>query len=104
MGVFSPLRLGHCFIRRVHLIFFIKLKPLTHLNLENVDFVPHRNQGRSHSLEDISSPAGPGAIHGNNKSPRLQRTMSVNQRSSPRTRLSVQENRFSFNNRGTWGQ
>lgn len=58
-----------------------------------------RNQGRSHSLEDISSPAGPGAIHGNNKSPRLQRTMSVNQRSSPRTRLSVQENRFSFNNK-----
>ena len=56
-----------------------------------------RNQGKSHSLEDLASP---GSLHGGSKSPRLQRTMSVNQRSSPRSRFSVQENRFSFNNRG----
>ncbi|CAH3157223.1 unnamed protein product [Porites lobata] len=55
-----------------------------------------RNQGKSHSLEDLASP---GSLHGGSKSPRLQRTMSVNQRSSPRSRFSVQENRFSFNNR-----
>lgn len=58
-----------------------------------------RNQGRSHSLEDLASELGSGSSQGSNKSPRLQRAMSVNQRSSPRMRLSVQENRFSFNNR-----
>lgn len=57
-----------------------------------------RNQGKSHSLEDLTSPGTP-SLQASNKSPRLQRTMSVNQRSSPRSRFSVQENRFSFNNR-----
>lgn len=61
---------------------------------------PIRNQGRSHSLEDLASPSGAVSLQASNKSPRLQRTMSVNQRSSPRSRFSVQENRFSFNNRG----
>ena len=60
-----------------------------------------RNQGKSHSLEDLASPSEAGSLQGSNKSPRLHRTMSVNQRSSPRSRFSVQENRFSFNyNRG----
>lgn len=58
-----------------------------------------RNQGRSHSLEDLESPSGGASHQASNKSPRLQRTLSVNQRSSPRSRFSVQENRFSFNNR-----
>lgn len=73
-------------------LFFIS--PLTEIQYF---FFFIRNQGKSHSLEDLASP---GSLHGGSKSPRLQRTMSVNQRSSPRSRFSVQENRFSFNNRG----
>ncbi|XP_044183549.1 uncharacterized protein LOC122964122 isoform X2 [Acropora millepora] len=58
-----------------------------------------RKEERSHSLEDLESSQQAKLQQASNKSPKLQRTMSVIQRSSPRLRLSVQENRFSFNNK-----
>lgn len=58
-----------------------------------------RNEERSHSLEDLVSPSGASLEQARNKSPKLQRTMSVIQRPSPRLRLANQENRLSFNNK-----
>ena len=96
---------SHSFIRGSHYLFHWWMLWLVNNLLcfyfytyrDPIFFFYIRNQGKSHSLEDLASP---GSLHGGSKSPRLQRTMSVNQRSSPRSRFSVQENRFSFNNRG----
>jgi hypothetical protein len=64
-------------------------------------------QSRSQSLENLPSPTntGQGTVAERNntaKSPGLYRTMSLNHRPSPRTRLASVENRFSGSNRGEY--